>query len=208
MLKLIPPNGNRKTYYVRGTDPVTHRRIDQTTKTANYAEAKQVLNKLNKDLLNGILGRKVASFAEMAAEYIEARNPGVSQTEAIIGGERADGSISPCLVTDFADVDDCRRIDQARVNAVIKARFQVSKHGRPYKPGTSVREFIQPLTCVLNHAHKQGYYEKPQFIRPRYNDERLRSGTADECRRLLAASAPHVVPIWLFAMFIGDRIGE
>ncbi len=46
MLKLIPPGGNRKTYYVRGTDPVTHRRIDQTTKTANFADAKQVRAKL------------------------------------------------------------------------------------------------------------------------------------------------------------------
>jgi integrase len=208
MLKLFPPKGNRKTYYVRGTDPVTHRRIDQTTNTANYAEAKQVRDKLNKDLLNGILGRKISSFAEMAVEYIESRKPGISQTEAIIGRERTDGSISPCLVTDFADVDDCRKIVQARVNAVIKARFEVNKHGQSYKPGTIVRELIQPLTCVLNYAHKEGYCDSPHFIRPRYNDERLRYGTADECRRLLAASAPHVVPIWLFAMFIGDRIGE
>ena len=44
MLKLIPPNGNRKTYYVRGTDPVTHRRIDQTTKTADFKTAKKVRN--------------------------------------------------------------------------------------------------------------------------------------------------------------------
>ena len=123
MLELKPPKGKRKTYFVRGTDPVTHRRIDQTTKTANYAEAKQILNKLNKDLLNGILGRKVASFVEMAAEYVEARNPGASQRDVILGWERADGSIGPCLVTDFADVDDCRQIDQARVNAVIRARF-------------------------------------------------------------------------------------
>jgi len=123
MLELKPPKGKRKTYFVRGTDPVTHRRIDQTTKTANYAEAKQILNKLNKDLLNGILGRKVASFVEMAAEYVEAKNPGASQRDVILGWERADGSIGPCLVTDFADVDDCRQIDQARVNAVIRARF-------------------------------------------------------------------------------------
>ena len=208
MLKLFPPKGKRKTYFVRGTDPVTHRRIDQTTKTADYKVAKQVRDDLEKDLLNGLLGRKAASFAEMAAEYIEGRNPGISQTEAIIGRENRDRSISPCLVTDFVDVDDCRKIDQARVNAVIKARFQVSRHGRPYKPGTIVRELIQPLTCVLNHAHTQGYCDPPHFLRPRYNDKRVRYGTADECARLLAASAPHAALIWLFAMFIGDRISE
>ena len=68
MLKLFPPKGKRKTYFVRGTDPVTHRRIDQTTKTADYKVAKQVRDDLEKDLLNGLLGRKAASFAEMAAE--------------------------------------------------------------------------------------------------------------------------------------------
>jgi integrase len=208
MLELKPPKGKRKTYYVRGTDPVTHRRIDQTTKTANYAEAKQVLNKLNKDLLNGILGRKVASFVEMAAEYVEAKNPGASQRDVILGWERADGSIGPCLVTDFADVDDCRKIDQARVNAVIRARFQVTKHGQPYKPGSVMRALIVPLTAILNHAATQGYCDPPQFLRPRYNDKRVRYGTAEECSRLLAASAPHAAAFWLFAMFIGDRISE
>jgi integrase len=208
VLKLGPPNGSRKTYFVRGTDPVTHRRIDQTTKTADYKTAKLVLNKLNKDLLNGILSRKVASFPEMAVEYIEARDPGTCQREAIIGRENRDGAISPCLVSDFADVEDVRKIDQARVNEVIKRRFQINKHGKPYKAGTIVRELIQPLTCVLNHACKEDYCDKPRFTRPKYNDERLRYGTAEECARLLAASAPHVLPIWLFAMFIGDRIGE
>jgi integrase len=208
VLKLIPPNGNRKTYYVRGTDSITHRRIDQTTKTADFKTAKQVRVNLEKDLLNGLLNRKVASFPEMAAEYVEAKNPGASQRDVILGWERADGSIGPCLVTDFADVNDCRKIDQARVNAVIRARFQVTKHGRTYKPGSIMRALIVPLTCILNHAASQGYCDPPHFLRPRYNDKRVRYGTADECSRLLAASAPHAAPIWLFAMFIGDRISE
>jgi hypothetical protein len=116
--------------------------------------------------------------------------------------------ISPSLVTDFAWVGDCREIDQARVNAVIKPRFEVTKHGRSYKPGTIVRELIQPLTCVLNDAHTQGNCDAPHFLRSRYNDRRVRYGTADECAMLLAASAPHAAPIWLFAMFIGNRISE
>jgi len=208
VLKLIPPNGNRKTYFVRGTDPVTHRRIDQTTKTADFKAAKQVLVNLERDLLNGLLNRKVASFPEMAAEYVEATNPGVSQRDVILGWERADGSIGPCLVADFADVDDVRKIDQARVNAVKTERFQISKHGRPYKPGSIMRALIVPLTAILNHAARQSYCDKPQFLRPRYNDKRVRYGTADECSRLLAASAPHAAAIWLFAIFIGDRISE
>jgi integrase len=111
-------------------------------------------------------------------------------------------------VTDFADVDDCRKINQARVNAVMRARFQVTQHGRPYKPGSIMRALIVPLTAILNHAARQGYCDPPHFLRPRYNDKRVRYGTPDECSRLLAASAPHAAAIWLFAMFIGDRISE
>ena len=208
MLKLIPPKGNRKTYYVRGTDPVTHRRIDQSTGTSVYKIAKQIRDKIEKDLLNGLLGRKVISFPEIAVEYVEAVNPGPTARDVILGWQRTDGTIGPCLLTDFADVDDVRQIDQARVNEVIRTRFQVTKHGRPYKPGSVMRALIVPLTAILNHAATQGYCDKPHFLRQRYNDKRVRYGTADECSRLLAASAPHAAAIWLFAMFIGDRIGE
>jgi integrase len=208
MLDLKPPKGKRKTYYVRGTDPVTHRRIDQSTGTAIYKVAKQIRDKLEKDLLNGLLGRKVISFPEIAVQYVEAVNPGPTARDVILGWQRADGTIGPCLLTDFADVDDCRKIDQARVNTVIKGRFQFTKHGRPYKPGSIMRALIVPLTAILNHAATQGYCDPPHFLRQRYNDKRVRYGTADECSRLLAASAPHAAAIWLFAMFIGDRISE
>ena len=86
--------------------------------------------------------------------------------------------------------------------------FQVTKHSRPYKPGSVMRALIVPLTAVLNHAATQGYCDPPHFLRPRYNDRRVRYGTTDECSRLLAASAPHAAAFWLFAMFIGDRISE
>lgn len=111
-------------------------------------------------------------------------------------------------MTDFAHIEDCREIDQDAVSKVIKKRFQITKHGRPYKPGTIVRELIVPLTAVLNYAAKQKYCDEPYFVRPSYNDERERYGTDEECARILKASAPHVAPIWLFAMYMGDRIGK
>src|SRR5262249_42869781 len=185
MLKLIPPKGNRKTYYVRGTDPVTHRRIDQSTGTAVYKIAKQIRDKLEKDLLNGLLGREVISFPEIAVQYVEAVKPGPTARDVILGWQRADGTIGPCLLTDFADVADVRQIDQARVNTIIRTRFQLTKHGRPYQPGSIMRALIVPLTAILNHAATQGYCDKPHFLRQRYNDKRVRYGTADECSRLL-----------------------
>src|SRR5215472_17407620 len=115
MLELKPPKGKRKTYYVRGTEPVTHRRIDQSTGTAVRKIAKQIRDKIEKDLLNGLLGRKVISFPEIAVEYVEAVNPGPTARDVILGWQRVDGTIGPCLLTDFGNVDDCRQIDQARV---------------------------------------------------------------------------------------------
>src|SRR6516165_8468900 len=208
MLKLFPPKGNRKTYYIRGTDPVTHRRIDQSTGTAVYKIAKQIRDRLEKELLNGLLGRKVISFPEIALQYVEAVNPGPTARDVILGWQRADGTIGPCLLTDFADVDDVRQIDQARVNRVIRARFQVTKHGRPYQPGSIMRGLIVPLTAILNHAARESYCDPPHFLRPRYNDKRERYGSDAECAAILKASAPHAAPIFLFAMYIGDRIGE
>jgi integrase len=111
-------------------------------------------------------------------------------------------------LTDFADVDDVRQIDQARVNTVIRARFQVTKHGRPYQPGSIMRGLIMPLTAILNHAALEGYCDPPHFLRPRCNDKRERYGSDAECAAILKASAPHAAPIFLFAMYIGDRIGE
>jgi integrase len=116
--------------------------------------------------------------------------------------------VRPCLVSDCAGIDDLREIDQEMVDRLIKQRFKINKHGRPYKPGTIVRELIQPLTAVLNHAAARDYCNEPAFERPTYNDKRDRCGTDEECAAILKASAPHAAPIFLFDMYIGDRIGE
>jgi integrase len=128
--------------------------------------------------------------------------------EAIIGAENKDGSLRSCLLTDFANVQDCREIDQAAVKQVINKRFKINKHGRPYKPGTILRELIAPLTSVLTYAAAQKYCDEPYFTRESYNDRRERYGTDEELARIMRASAPHVAPIWLFAIYMGDRIGE
>jgi integrase len=207
-LKLIPPDGKKyKCFYIRGT-VAKGRRIFESTGTAKRREAQLILDKYEKDRLNGKLGLKISPFVDMAVGYVADRNPGTTQRNAIIGAENKDGSLRPCLLTDFAHIKDCREIDQEAATKVIKQRFKTTKHGKPYKPGTIMREFIAPLTCVLTYAAGQNYCDEPYFVRESYNDKRERYGTDEECAAILRASAPHVAPIFLFAMYIGDRIGE
>ena len=124
MLKLIPPTPGRSSFYrIWGTDKATGRRIDTTTGLTTKREAEAVLEKLQRDILNGILGRPTRGFTEAAVEYVESRKPIGSQRDAIIGRIRkTDGEISPCLVSDFGD-RDVRTIDQAAVNEVARQRF-------------------------------------------------------------------------------------
>src|SRR5262249_60748579 len=95
MLKLIPPKGNRKTYYIRGTDPVTHRRIDQSTGTAVYKIAKQIRARLEKELLNGLLGRKGNSFPEIPVPYVEEVEPGPTDRRVLTECQRDDAPHRP-----------------------------------------------------------------------------------------------------------------
>jgi integrase len=208
-LKLIPPQPGRSRFYrLRGTDPTTGKRVDASTGVEEYRKAKLVHEKAERNLLNGVLGRASRTFTEAAIEYIEARQPTGSQRASIIGTIRkTDGQISPCLVCDLGDTD-CRKIVQAMVNEIVRKRYTRTRHGKPYKPGTIVRELIQPLTCVLNYAHDQGWCDKPHFVRPRFNDKRSEYATADQANRLLRAASPTNRRWYLFSMMEGTRVSE
>jgi integrase len=210
-LKLIPPGwrGGKeyKHFYIRGTIS-KGRRIFESTGTAKFREAKLILDKYEKERLNGKLGLKVKSFADAAVDYVEDCKITGTQRDAIIGANNRDGSLRPSLLTYFGDIEDCREIDQDLIRDVIKKHFKKNRHGKPYKPGTIVRQLIAPLTAVLNYASKGGYCDEAEIARPKYNDKRERHGTYEELAAILKASAPHVAPIWLFALYIGDRIGE
>jgi integrase len=207
--KLIPPSDRSPFWRIRGgTYPVTGKRIDTTTGTTQKREADAIFEQFQRDLLNGVLGRPTKSFADAAFSYIEARQPKGSQRAAIVGTVRkTDGEISPCLVLDFGD-GDCRTIDQAAVNETVRRRFTTTRHGRSYKPGTIVRDLIQPLTAVLNYAHRQDWCDEPHFTRPKFNDKRNEYATIDQANRLLRAAAPHSRQWYLFPMLEGSRVSE
>lgn len=207
--KLVSPSDRSPFYRIRGgVYPGTRTRIDTTTGTSSKREAQAIFEKFLRDLLNGVLGRVSKGFADAAFSYIEARKPKGSQRAAIVGTVRKmDDEISPCLVLDIGD-RDCRTIDQEAINEIVRKRFTLNRHGRPYKPGTIVRELIQPLTCVLNYAHTQGWCDKPHFVRPRFNDERSEYVLPEEAARILRAASPSNRQWYLFSMLEGTRPGE
>jgi integrase len=207
--KLIPPSDRSPFYRIRGgTYPGTRRRIDATTGTSSKREAQEIFAKFQRDLLNGVLGKVSRTFCEAALSYIEARNPTGSQREAIVGRLRSsDNEISPCLVLDIGE-RDCREISQETVKEIKGKRFTTNRRGKPYKPGTIVRELIQPLTAVLNYAHLQGWCDKPHFVRPKFNDERSEYVLPEEAARILRAASPSNRKWYLFSMLEGTRPGE
>ena len=207
--KLIRPSSRSPFWRIGGgTYPHNGKRIDTTTGTASRREAEEIFLKFQRDLLNGVLGKVSRTFCEAAFSYIEARNPTGSQREAIVGRLRkSDNEISPCLVLDIGE-RDCREISQETVNESVRKRFTTNRHGKPYKPGTIVRELIQPLTAVLNYAHTQGWCDKKQFVRPKFNDQRSEYVLADEASRILRAASPSNRNWYLFSMLEGTRAGE
>ena len=126
-LKLIPPSARSRNWRVRGTDARTGKRIDATTHTQVKGNAEAFLQKLNRDLFDGLMGKQNHTFREAALGYVEAVKPTGPQLVAIVGRVREDGTTSPSLMTDFGDwlVQD---IDQQALKEVKEKRFQVSRY--------------------------------------------------------------------------------
>lgn len=202
-LTLVPPRkGRSPNWRIRGTVRGVY--IDETTGTADRELADAIRIKREGRLLNeSVFGPRVSrTFAEAAIGYIEAAQPKGLQRDYIIGRRRKkDGSLSPCLITDFGTIL-VDKIDQEAVNAVIRRRWSHAK------PNTIERNFLTPLIAVLRYAARQKWCDAPMFERPKYDDRRRRWATFDEADRLLAAIARHTRPIVLFLMLTGARVSE
>jgi integrase len=218
MLKLIDPTDRSPFYRMRGTyrRPGSHdkKRFDESTKTPNKREAEKILIARHNEIQSTFMEGRAADvpFDLAVSSFFDTRelagNPITgAQRDAILGRPRSGGGISPCLITDFASTP-VKQIDQLAVNAVIKRRYVRSRNSKPYAAGTIVRQFIQPLTAVLNFAYSQKWCDKPDFARPKFTDKRKRWATIAEANRLLAASAPHLRDLILFLTLTGAREGE
>lgn len=201
-LTLVPPRKGRSRYWrLRGT--IRGIAIDETTGVENRDLAEALRIKREGQILDeSVYGPRASRrFPEAAVSYVEAVQPRGMQRDAIIGRTRADGSLSPCLLTDFGD-RLVNTIDQTAASEVIRRRFA----GR--KPGTIERNFITPLVAVLRFAARQKWCDPPMLERPKYDDRRRRWAPYDEADRLLAHAAAHARPVVLFLMLTGARVAE
>jgi integrase len=214
MLKLIPPKPGRTSFYrIRGTVHIPGTTgsitIDEATGTANRRDADKILAVRQAEILDSLLypGRVTQSFTDAAVAYVEAKKLSGSQRDVIIGVEKRDGTITPCLVSDFGD-RAVNTIDQAAMQRVIDTRYVLTRRGKPYSPATIIREVIQPLTAVLNYSHAQKWCDAPNFERPKVRYRSARHASYEEANRLLNVSAPHFRPIILFCALTGTRESE
>jgi integrase len=205
-LTLVKPRpGKTPNWAMRGTIRTGHktRYINETTGVADRKLAEQIRARreaqILDELIHGVKPRHL--FEEAAVGYAATLAPHATQRLYVIGRLRRDGSVSPCLVSDFAGcyVDE---INQEAVDAVILKRFA----GR--KSGSVVRGLISPLTSVLNWAGKRDWCKRPAFDRPKFNDRRKRWANYEEVERLVAGASPHLRPLLLFLILTGCRIGE
>jgi len=198
---VAPREGRSRNYRIRGT--VRGINIDETTGTASRELADAIRIKREAALLDeSVFGPRASrTFAEAAVSYVEAKQPRGLQRDYVIGRPRKDGSLSPCLVSDFGG-RLVSSITQEAVNEVIRRRWA----GR--KPNTIERNFLTPLIAVLRHAARQKWCDVPMFERPKYDDRRCRWATYEEADKLLDAAADHLVPLLTFLMLTGARIAE
>ena len=201
-LTLVPPRqGYSKNFRLRGT--IRKIKVDETTGTADRKAAEAIRIKREAEILDqSIFGSRAScQFTDAAIAYIEVKKPRGTQRDAVIGRVRKkDGSLSPCLISDFGNVP-IANIDQALVDRVA-ARFA----GR--KPGTLQRGFLTPLIAVLNFSAKRKWCDRPMLERPKFDDRRSRWATYAEADAVLAAASPHIRRIALFLMLSGARLAE
>src|SRR5882672_3389414 len=196
-----PRAGYSPNYRLRGT--VRGIAVNETTGTADKSLAEALRIKREAALLEeSVLGPRLSrKFSDAAVGYAEAIRPGHTQLAAIVGTNRRDGSLTPCLVSDFGALL-CSKIDQEVVDRIIRTRFKTAA------AATLQRQLLTPLTAVLTWAAKRKWCEAPHFERPAQPRGRSRWLSYDEADRLIAAAPPHLSRLIVFLLLTGARSTE
>jgi hypothetical protein len=115
-------------------------------------------------------------------------------------------------------------IDQDTVNRLredwlMERRYQIIghhalRHGLPVPPkpepapATVMREIIVPIRAALMAAFRRDWCRMPNFHTLQTAGKRTYRLLPGEAERLIAASAPHLRPLFLFRLGTGARTGE
>jgi integrase len=201
-LTLVPPRKGRSHHWrIRGTVRGVY--IDETTGATNREHAEAIRIKRESQILEeSVFGPRVSRrFSEAAVSYIETVRPGRTQTQAIIGYSRRDGTIGRCLIDDFGSMM-VSAIDQATVDRIARERFADAS------PATIQRDFLTPLIAILTFAAERKWCDRPHLWRPKTPRGRSRWATREEAERIISAAPPHLQLLLAFLILTGARMGE
>jgi integrase len=127
-IRLIPPQGARKSYYVRGT--YLGQYVDRSTKTGKRAVAAQVLKATERDIERGTFSQPGdPTFASAAAAYMKA------------GGER---TYLKRLLEHFGETP-LRGIDQSAIDRAALALYPAGTGA------TRNRSVYTPISAIMRH---------------------------------------------------------
>lgn len=201
-LKLVRRVG-RPCWYLRGT--VRGEPVFETTgiplEDRQRADALRIRREAQ-ILDEAIHGTRASrTFEQAAVEYLEAVQPAATQRIAIAGHENKDGSLRPCLVTDFGRTL-LSAIDQEMVDRVIRRRYPAGP------PATIQRNLLTPLVAVLRYGAKRKWCDEPKLQRPKVRRARRAAMSVEQFAAVYATAAKHLKPLLVFMAYTGARPSE
>lgn len=177
------PNG---IWHIRGT--VQQRRIDQSARTRDRAEAEAISAQLAAELFKrAVYGdRAVATFAEAADGYMAA------------GGST--DHLAPLLI----------KIGARKLADLKQADFdQLAREMKPKaKASTRVRQIYTPISAVMNYAAEQNLCDPIRLRKPKIEAGRVDYLTPAEAETLIGFLPDHLAKLVTFYLATGCRATE
>ncbi len=97
----------------------------------------------------------------------------------------------------------CDQVDQVLLDDACDALLRPGSSG-----STRLREVVSPVRAVLRHAAVRGWCSLPVFETIRQGKHRKEWLTPQEATAIVAASPPHLKPLFEFMFCAGPRRGE
>lgn len=174
---------------------VAGQRVRQSARTVDRRLAEEARAELEAKLYRSAVygARAVVTWEQAALSYLDADQRSASEQARLL------------RLNDHLVGKRLQDITQATIDRVIQARCRPGA-----QPATKLREVITPIRAVLAHAARRQWCDMPAFEAPKgaTGVKRTRWLTPLEVERLVAGASPHLVPMILFLVGAGARMGE
>lgn len=173
-------------WQMRGT--VAGRRVEQSTRTGNRAEAEEIRARWEAELWD-----RARHGPEVVATFAEAVNIYLDQG-------KSPRFLGPLL--DYFATNRLKGIDQSAIDRAARAIYPTAAHS------TINRQLITPMRAVLVSAAKRGLCARPQIETRKVRPVERKSVSRDWLRKFMAHASPHLSALMCFMAFTGVRVGK